>query len=264
MLDVARIVRCAALTGFRDYAVIYTWKTWLLGWYVRVFAQVSLFALIGRLLESEERTQFLVVGNAVLVAATGSLMGIAGITWERRAGTLPLLVASPSSPVVVFLGRGVWALTEGTISSLSAFFVAAPLFGVPLSWSAALAIVPVMVVVALSSYCLATFLAGLVLRAMALRNLAANLTQSTLLIVAGVNVPVAFYPATVEWLATVLPVTHGLQAVRGILRGAAATDVLADVALECAVALGWLAAALVTFNHLANRGRRDGTLEFSA
>ena len=36
-----RIIRYAFLSGARDYGSIYTWKTWLGGWFLRVLAQVT-------------------------------------------------------------------------------------------------------------------------------------------------------------------------------------------------------------------------------
>lgn len=263
-MTTARILRHAALSGYRDYANIYTWKTWLAGWYVRVLAQVVFFALIGRLLDSTEQVHYLLIGNAVMLAGIGSLFAVAGTTWERYQGTLPLLVASPSPPVVVFLGRSAWALTDGFISSLGAFFVVAPLFGLPLPWPNTLLLIPLLLLVSLSTYALGTFLGGLVLRAMSARNVVANLTWGTIFAIGGVNVPVSFYPEPVQWLANVLPLTHGLQAIRDVLSGVGGSEILLDVALEALVGVAWLTASLFTFNRLAERGRRDGSIEFAS
>ncbi|MEJ7702864.1 MAG: hypothetical protein WKF47_04025 [Geodermatophilaceae bacterium] len=59
-------------------------------------SQVIFFALIGRLLDSPEAAAYLLVGNAVMIAALEAMMVVASTTWERRAGTLPLLIAAPS------------------------------------------------------------------------------------------------------------------------------------------------------------------------
>jgi ABC-2 type transport system permease protein len=85
-VNVLRVLRYAALSGYHDYATIYTWKTWVAGWYVRVLAQVAFFALVGRLLGSDARVHYLLVGNAVMLAAIGGLFAVAGTTWERRQG----------------------------------------------------------------------------------------------------------------------------------------------------------------------------------
>lgn len=257
------ILRHAALTGYHDYRGIYTWRTWLLGWYLRVVSQVAFFALIGELLGSRARTHELLVGMATLLAAVTSFIAVASTAWERWSGTLPLLVASPSRPVVVFAGRSVTFIGDAMLTSLGSFFAAAAIFGLPLPWPEVLLIVPLMLLVALSSYMLALFLGGLVLRAMSTRNVVSNLATGTMMAIGGVVVPVSYYPQPVQWLAQVLPLTHGLQAIRDTLAGAGSATILSNVALEALVGLGWLAAALLTFNQLAESGRRDGSIEFA-
>ena len=262
MRHLLHILRYAALTGYYDYRGIYTWRTWVLGWYVRVVSQVVFFALVGELLGSRARTHELLVGMATLLAAVTSFIAVASTAWERWSGTLPLLVASPSSPVLVFAGRSVTFIGDALLTSLGSFFAAAAIFGLPLPWPRVLFIVPLMLLVAVSSYMLALFLGGLVLRAMSTRNVVSNLTTGTMMAIGGVVVPVSFYPEPVQWLAHILPLTHGLQAVRDTLGGEANGTILANVALEALVGLGWLAAALLTFDHLAESGRRDGSIEY--
>lgn len=60
-----RVMRYAFLSGARDYGSIYTWKTWLGGWFLRVLAQVTFFALLGRLLRSDEQTSGDRVGKMI-------------------------------------------------------------------------------------------------------------------------------------------------------------------------------------------------------
>jgi ABC-2 type transport system permease protein len=260
---VLRVLRHAAITGYQDYKTIYTWRTWLAGWYLRVVSQVIFFALIGELLGSRARTHEILIGAAVLLATVTSFIAVASTAWERWAGTLPLLVASPSSPVIVFAGRSVTFIADGVLTSLGSFFAAAVIFGLPLPWPHVLLIVPLTLLVALSSYMLAIFLGGLVLRAMSTRNVVSNLATGTIMAIGGVAVPVTYYPEPVQWFANLLPLTHGLQSIRDVLNRAPAADILANVALEALVGLGWLGLALLTFNRLAEGGRRDGSIEFA-
>lgn len=262
MRSVLHVLRRAALTGYHDYRGIYTWRTWLLGWYLRVVSQVVFFALIGELLGSRARTHELLVGMATLLAAVTSFIAVASTAWERWSGTLSLLVASPSWPVIVFAGRSVTFIGDAMLTSLASFFAAAAIFDLPLPWPRVLAVVPLMLLVALSSYMLALFLGGLVLRAMSTRNVVSNVATGTMMAIGGVAVPVSYYPEPVQWLAQVLPLTHGLQAIRDTLAGEGGTTILSNAALEALVGLGWLAAAIVTFDHLAESGRRDGSIEF--
>lgn len=258
-----RIMRYAFLSGAMDYATIYTWKTWLTGWYVRVLAQVIFFALIGRLLRSEEQTWFLLVGNAIMLAAMEGTWALNIVAGERNAGTLPLLAASPSSPVVVFASRGSYLIVDGFLSSMGALFVAGPLFGLPLPWPRILLVVPLAVLIGASAYCFGAFLAGIVIWARWANTLVSNVALVLLLTLCGVNVPLAAYPSPVAVVAQGLPLTHGLLATRHVLAGdLGAAGVQAGY--EALVGLGWLALCLATFGRFIHHGRRHGTLEFAS
>lgn len=261
--NVLTVLRFAAATGFADFSTMYTWRSWTLGWLSRVLCQVAFFALIGRLLGSPDSVRYLLVGNAVLIAVLESAFVVAGTTWERRAGTLPLLVAAPTSPVVVFCGRSVQWLASGTVSASFALLTLAPLFGVALPMPAGLLAVPLIGLVSVSAYCFGLVLAGLVLRAMELRNVVGNVIWMGIALIAGVQVPVTFWPDWVQKLSTVLPATHGLSGIRTLLDGGPPATVAAGAALEAAVAVGWLTVAALTFRHLAEQGRRTGSIEFA-
>lgn len=255
-----RIMRYAILSGAQDYASIYTWKTWLAGWYVRVLAQVTFFAMIGRLLRSDQQTWFLLVGNAIMLAAMEGVWALNMVVWERGTGTLTLIAASPSSAVVVFASRGAYLIADGLVSSLGALFVAGPLFRLPLPWPRILLVVPLTLLVGASAYCLGTFLGGLLIRARWLNNLVANVGLVTLMTLCGVNVPLDAYPEPIHRLAQFLPLTHGLEAVRALLAGDLATTRW-QASLEAGVGLGWLGLCLATFEGFVRQGRRNGTLD---
>src|SRR6266508_1403678 len=129
LMNTLQVMRYAFLSGARDYGSIYTWKTWLGGWFLRVLAQVTFFALLGRLLRSDEQTWFLLVGNATMLAAMEGVWALNMVSWERNTGTLPLLVASPTSPVVVLASRGTYLIGDGVVSALGALFLIGPLDG---------------------------------------------------------------------------------------------------------------------------------------
>lgn len=257
-----RIMRYALLSGAYDYGSIYTWRTWLGGWFVRVLAQVTFFALIGRLLAAETQTWFLLVGNAVMLAAMEGMFALNMVSWERNAGTLPLLAASPTRPVVVLASRGVYLIADGSVSALGALFVLGPVFGLPLPWPRTLLVIPLTVLVGASAYCLGTFLGGVVLGYRNVNSLIVNVGLVGIMALCGVNVPLESYPTPVAWVSRCLPVTHGLLAIRDVLAGnlaAAGRQAL----LEAVVAACWLSLCLLTFHWFVLRGRRNGSLEYA-
>jgi ABC-2 type transport system permease protein len=258
------VMRYAFRAGIADYRAIFTWKSWALGWMLRVIAQVSFFGLIGLRVADERTAYFLIIGNALAVAAQTGIFSLNMTSAERWAGILPLLVASPISPVVVFSSRGAYLAVDGSLSALGSLFIAGAAFGLPLPWPRVLAVVPLTGIVAAASYCFGTFLAGIVFRWRGANSLFVLVGYVGLMAICGVNVPLSYYPSALEWIARFLPLTNGLLAIRGVFQGAAWSWVVGHAALEAAVALGWMTAALISFNMLASGGRRDGSLEFGA
>jgi ABC-2 type transport system permease protein len=261
-VNALRIMRYALLSGARDYAAIFTWKTWLGGWFLRVLAQVTFFAFLGRLLHSQDRTWFILIGNATMLGAMEGVYAINMVNFERGYGTLPLLVASPTNPVLVLASRGMYMIADGALSAIAALLVLGSLLRLPLTWDRVLFIVPLMVLIGASSYCFGTFLGGILLGFGRIQAVVTNIALVLLMTLCGVNVPLDAYPKPVTWVSDVLPLTHGLLAIRNGLMGrfgAAAAPAL----LEIVIGAGWLMACIATFRLFVRRGRSRGTLDFS-
>lgn len=257
------VLRYAAVCGFVDFGYTYTVWTWLFGLFARYLAQIAFFAFIGRLLGSPEQVEFLFVGNVVMAGAAGALTTVVGTNWERSAGTLPLLVASPTSPVLVLMGRSVWFMGNGLLLALGALVTVGPAFDVALPWARLPWLVLLMVLTTLSTYMAALFLGALVLRAPGAQRTVANVTRLVMMAFCGVTVPRSLFHAPIQWAAGLLPLTHGLDAIRELFGEGRAAHVLGHAALELVVAAGWLVLAVVAFQRLADAGRRDGSIVFS-
>ncbi len=258
--DNARVARWAAVSAFADFRAVYTWKTWLFAWLTRILAQVAFYALIGRMLGSPEQVEFLLIGNAVFVGASTALFVVPSTMWERSAGTLPLQVASPSHPFTVYASRSVQWLIDGLGVSTASLVLVSLLFGVQLDKWAMLLVIPLLLVTFLSAYWLGLAIAGLVLGRPGLRNIVGNLAGLILMILCGVQVPVSFWPDPLQWLAQILPLTHGLEAIRNTLGGSG--PVVGPLLLEMCVGAAWFLVAATHFRRLVDRGRRTGTIEF--
>jgi ABC-2 type transport system permease protein len=256
-----RIIGYAFRSGLADYTAIYTWRTWLVGWYLRVLAQVVFFALIGTLLRSPERTWFLLVGNATLLAALEGIWALNLVNRERDAGTLPLLAACPTSPVLVFAARGSYLVLDGLVASLGALLVAGLLFDLPLPWPRSLLLVPLTLLIGLSAYFAGVFLAGVLIRQRSVEATVGNLSVLVIMALGGVNVPLHAYPAPAAALAHLQPLTNGLVATRQVLAGQLA-PAMVSAGAEVMVGLGWLGLSILTFGRFIRDGRRDGTLDF--
>lgn len=273
-----RVVLASTRNAWADFAAAFTPLSWTLGWLGRIVAQVIFYALVGNLLGSVEEVRYLYVGAAVLATAMESLLVVTNTTRERYAGTLPLLVASPSLLWPVFLGRSVQVLPSGIATASVALFAIGPAFGVRFDLLSGLAAFGLLVLVSVTTYGLALALAAFVLRHMRLRNWATNLTYTVMMLVCGVTVPLSFWPTWVEVVGHAFPLTHGLAAIRLLEAGpdAATTlvpellvtgdlgsSVLVHTAMAVGVSLVWYVIAAVSLERLASSGRRDGSIEFA-
>lgn len=260
----ARVLRFAALSGFQDFGFTWTIWSWGFGLFLRMMTQVAFFTSIGRLLGSQDQVAYLLIGNAVAASAIGCLTATTATTWERGAGTLPLLVASPTSPLLVLMGRSVFFMANGLAFSLGALVLMPPLFDVTIPWARFPALVALVAIGTVSTYFTATFLGGLVLRATTARRTVPQVARLTMMAFCGVSVPRSVFPDWVSWLAGLLPLTHALDAARELLDDGRIDVVMRDVGLEILVGGGWLLLSLLTFQRLADAGRRDGSIVFSS
>lgn len=254
------VARRTLVNGLAELRNAYTVKSWLLGWMSRLAAQVTFFALVGHALGSPELTRYLAVGNAVVLACLESTIVVLSVNDERAHGTFGLLAASPTGHVPVLMTRGLqWAVT-GMVSSTVALITVPLIVGVPIPSGSLVAALPLMWLISLTSYCYGCALCGLVLRHPQLDWLILNVGYLVVMTLCGVNVPVSFWPDWISWLPQILPVTHGLLAVRTVLDGG--SGVATQVALEVLVGAGWLLVGVISLRRFVDRGRRDGTIEF--
>ncbi|MFD6624416.1 ABC transporter permease [Streptomyces diastaticus] len=258
------VVVMAARIGFRDLAAHYTWRTWTFGWFLRLVAQVVFFTAIGLMAGSQARVHYMAVGNAAAVACIEALVVITATVRERNLGTLALQVAAPSNFVLTYIGRGLYCLATGTVSSTAVFFIVTMLFGIPVSFATALFVPLFMLLIGLSSYCMGIAVGAVVCRAPATQWLALNLSYLSAMTFCGVNVPVTYWPPALQYVADVLPLTHGLEALRELLGDGSTARAMTAVGLEVLVAAGWLALGVLLFTWAVAGERRRGTIELSA
>lgn len=259
----ARVVRAAARVAVADLRTVYTPLTWGVGWLGRIIMQVLFFALIGSLLGDPEAVRYLFVGQAVMACVVEVFMSIPSTTWERMTGTLALLTAAPGPLWPVFVGRSLQWLPSGMTTASIVLFGVGPFFGVRWSLTSALATVLVLGLVAVSMYAVALSLAAVVLRGRRWRNVVSNVSHTTVMLLCGVTVPIAVWPGVLQGVAQVLPLTHGLAAIREVQAGVALAEVAPQTGVVVLLGAGWYAVAIAAFTLFGEVGRRDGSIDFA-
>lgn len=262
-VDPARVVIAAARGALADLRTIYTPFTWTVGWLGRIIMQVIFFALIGTLLGSREAVVYLFIGQAVMATVTECFMAIPSTTWERRAGTLALLTAAPGPLWPVFVGRSLQWLPSGTATGSVVLLAVGPFFGVTWSPAAAVLLVPVLAIVAITMYAVALTLAAVVLRGPRWRNVVSNVAVLVTMLLSGATVPVTVWPVWAQAAGQALPVTHALQAIRLLQAQGPSPALLPLLGIALLLGLVWYLLAALAFTHFAESGRRRGTIDFA-
>jgi ABC-2 type transport system permease protein len=262
MTGTVQIGRQSLVFAVAQMRATHTWVTWTFGWLGRLLVQVVFFALIGGFVGSRTTLQYVLVGNMVMLCCLESMIVVLAMAEERSTGTLALLTIAPASHVPIYLSRGLHWLASGIVSSLTAWLVLPLLLGVGLPWPRAALAIPMIVLIAITSYCYGCFLGTVALRRLGLTWIALNFGYLPIMAFCGVNVPTSFWPRWVQAIGDVLPVTHGLHAIRATLAGAPAPFILRQLCLELLVGAGWLAIAAYSVGRVVRHGMAAGTLDF--
>ena len=176
------------------------------------------FQLITHLLYNpESNTQYNIVPGllAVILTMTMVLLTCLALTRERERGTYENLLAMPATPLEIMLGKIGPNILIGAIQSGVILLMARYVFGVPMLGSFTILSVGLVV------YIVALLAVGYTFSTVAENQLQAmQMTVFFLLpsiLLSGFAFPFAGMPRWAQWLGEILPATHSLRIVRGVL-----------------------------------------------
>ena len=203
------------------------------------------------------------MSNALRIFVIGGLISYRALfNWMRPAIYIPTMLVGPLFQILFFayLGRAVPFVANGVL--VSAFGLVAG--GALLRFHPHAAAVPAiaLTVVVSASACTAF---GLALGAVAVRMrdvlIGANIAYVAMQLLCGVNVPLSALPPWLQAIGRGLPLTHGIEAARGLAAGASLSRVGGLVLTEAAVGVAWATAAFLLFRLFEVEARRRATLE---
>lgn len=252
-----RQIGYGVISSYQDYRALFTWRSWAGGWLVRLVCQVLFFATLGQLLGSPQAQGYIAFGNAAALGPLGALGVVSSTVGERRSGTLQFLLITRADPFLVLASRGLYWVADGVLTSSIALTLVPLVLPVPMAWAALPAVLAVNLAATLSCYCFALSLAGISLRRPELRMYLTAGTTITLMLFAGISTPVP-QDGFAGALATVLPVAHGLEAMRELAAGHGAPTSL--ILGEVLVSALWACIGYLVLTRSLRRTVRAGAL----
>jgi ABC-2 type transport system permease protein len=182
----------------------------------------------------------------IILTMTMVMFTAVSIVRERERGNMELLIATPVTSAELMIGKVLPFAGIGLIQTTLVLLLGAWLFEVPVRGSL------VDVYVAAILLILANLSLGLMISTKAQSQFQAmQLTFFVFLpsiLLSGFMFPFAGMPKVIQWLAEVLPLTHFLRLIRGVmLRGAALFELWPDVLALVAFTAIMMTAAILRF-----------------
>lgn len=224
-------------------------------------AQMFFFVYLGTFATGTDNRSFYIVGNALQVAAISGIYGMTmSIGGDRNSGTLGYIFGTPANRLVVFMGRAFMNIMDGALSVVIAFVWGVLLMGLDLSHTNLSALALTIIIITFSTCGL-----GLLMGCIALITVniwfVNNFVYFLLLLFAGANIPLSQFPAWIQSISYVLPLTRGIIAAREIVAGAGLMEVAPLLWGELTVGLAYFLLGYILFSMFEVVAKRRGTLE---
>lgn len=192
--------------------------------------------------------KFLVPGLiAIVLMMLAALLTSGVVVRERERGTFELLAASPIAPSDLIIGRLLPYILLGLVDVVIAVVIGWVLFDVPVVGSP-LALIVVSAIFVLTASAIGLFFSCVTSTQQAAMLLALASTVIPTMLLSGFAYHVRNMPLFLQGVAQVLPATHYIALLRGIiLRGAGLMHMWPNVAALVAIGLVWPTLAIRRF-----------------
>ena len=252
------------LQAYYSYKGLFLWLNWT-AYISNVFIAPVVFVVIvtltGRFAGQSDSANSYIIGMAAY-AIPAILSGgiLQSFCYERTFGTLSLIYASRSNRWVTYWSKGLLHYPNGLLAAATSLLFGWLLLDLDFSRLNWPALVVLLLVISFSCLCLCLFVGNF---SIALREwiIPVGITNGLLLITSGVVVPVDQLPGFLGEIGRVVPLTHGLSALREAFEGASLGDLVDHIVYELVVGLCYLLAGGALFSLLEANAKRTGTYE---
>ncbi len=263
-----RILHSFAVQAYSQYKGLFYWLTWqgyTANVVIRPIVGVILFAVLARVIFSEQEAQNLALGVAVSSMIFLLLGGISqSFVNERSLGTIQFLFSSPANRFSNFLSRSALHYPTAILSFVFGLFGGWLIVGLDfqnVNWPA-FTIGVLVTTAAITAFCQFMGVISIVVREW---SQSLDLTSGTLTLLSGVIIPLSVFPSFVGEFARFLPITNGLEAMRAsFFSGETLSEVSALVAREALNGLMFLVVGYIAFTVFERIAKRIGSLEMEA
>lgn len=242
-------------------------KSWIIFDVFFPLLQVSAYVYIYRAIGAPpEFAGFAVLGGAMIAYWMNVLWSMASqFYWEKETGNLQLYLIAPTSRMAILLGMALGGLTATTVRAAAIILVGGFLFRVPLEVSDGALFFGVFILTLIALYGLGMLLSSLFLLWGREAWHLSNLFQEPVYLFSGFYFPVRALGFWVAALASIIPITLGLDAMRQLLYPRLMESfrflrVEVELLLLAVLSGAFLALARLALHFFEGLARREGRL----
>lgn len=261
MGDLAIVVSTVGMYVRNKFQMI-PWWLWLVSILANAFFSMLFFVLLADYISNPDATvRYVVIGNVVQSVAATTLYSTADLPGtEKHTGMLTPLMQTPASLFCIFLGMAILNIFAGVLSSVFSLVYAQTVFGIDLAGADVLSVGVVIAstVLALTGFGMMIGSIGIWLRT---STIIANIASYIGLLICGVNFPLSYLPDWINAVASVLPLTYCVKAMRTASEGGALCDMFGDLSITLVLGAVYFVISMFMFRSFERLARRDGAFE---
>jgi ABC-2 type transport system permease protein len=238
-------------------------NSWMIQETVLPVLAVAAFAYAYRAMHAPAAyTGYLVLGAAMTTFWLNVLWGMgAQLYWERDSGNLELYVMSPAPLTAILTGMALGGMTTTSIRATAITVAGVLMFDVPINPSSWWLLVLAFVLTLAALYGMGMLFASVFLLWGREAWHLVSLLQEPVYLLSGTNFPVTVFPRAVALVASAIPLTLGMDAMRQVLfRTPGVFDVWTELGVLAGLAVVFFFAARRGLRYLERRAREEGKL----
>jgi ABC-2 type transport system permease protein len=178
--------------------------------------------VIGSLAPGVGFVQFMYPGIIAMGVLTSSLFAGVSVVWDREFGFLREVLVAPLARTGIVLGKALGAAVVALLQVVLLLAIS-PIVGVVLDLGSVLQLIPVVIILSISLSGLGILIASF-MRSQQGFQLLIQVLIFPLIFLAGVFFPVDQAPTWLQVMSKLNPMTYGVDAIRQIMLGSAATS----------------------------------------
>jgi ABC-2 type transport system permease protein len=238
-------------------------RSWMIQETVLPVLAVAAFAYAYRSMNAPPAyTGFVVLGAAMTTFWLNVLWGMgAQLYWERDSGNLEHYIMSPAPLMAILTGMALGGMITTLVRAFAITVTGVVLFDVPVQPTSWWALAAVFALTLMALYGLGMMFASLFLLWGREAWHLVNLLQEPVYLLSGTNFPVAIFPKALAMVASIIPLTVGMDAMRQILfRTPGLFPVWSEVLVLLGLAASFLTAARYCLRILERWAKEQGKL----